>query len=63
LTLARACDAHSRAPILVEVEAARLDLGSNQPCERPKQAVKTKKGCDQIDERRLIENLGVAEQT
>jgi len=62
-TNARAAhDADARAPVFVEVEAVHLDLWRDEAGEHVKAAMKSKERRDEIDERRVVLNLQLAEK-
>ena len=60
--VANARDAHARAPVFVEVEAVHLDLGRDAARERLEGAVEAQQRGDEVDERRVVGNLRVAEE-
>src|SRR5579885_784408 len=56
-------DADASAPVLAQVEAVHLDLGTDVARESVERAVEAEHRRDEIDERWPVRNFGVAEQT
>src|SRR6266567_2782343 len=53
---------HPRTAIFVDIKAINLDVRRDCFCQRPKRGMKAQRGRDQINQRRLVADLTLAEQ-